>query len=209
MANGTDVTLQATYSFRKTQAQDWTGIDSTSHQLVTSTTFDVPGPWSFFTRGTVASADYNVFPGDPASNRDGTSYEWIGGLAYTFDSPALREVSAYAGYQRNDASGANWSYTGWTIGADAQFNIAGPILVGKLGASYAARDYVGDFTSQGFTAPGRQNQQVTTLDAQLILFAGPTHTFDLGLTHQIVDSNSPEFTGSKTSLTGGLTVRLH
>ena len=207
LRDGTDVTLQATYSFRKTKAQDWVGINSTSHQLIGTANFDVPGPWSFFAFGKLAAADYNVFASDPASNRDGTFKEIGVGATHTFDGPFLRKISGHISYQRNDADGVNWSYSGFAVGGSADIQLGEAVYL-QLNASHTARNYVGDFTSQGFIV-GRNNQQVTTLGTRLIWVASPKHTFDVELAHEIVGSNSYQFTGSKTTIMGGLTINLN
>jgi hypothetical protein len=207
LAGGTDVTLLGAYSFTKTQAKDWEGIDSNGHQLVAKSTFDVPGPLAFFVAGTLAVADYDIFAGDPLSDRDGVFGEIAAGASYDVMGVYLRKLSGRIGFQKNDADGENWSYEGFIVAGEADFHIFGP-LHGTVGASYASRDYVGDFTSQGFTPPGRENQQVTTLTGRLIWYITPTHTADLGIKHEIVDSNSDEFTGSKTAVTAGLTIKL-
>jgi len=208
MANGTDVTLQGTYSFRKTQARNWKGIDSTNHEFVGRAEFDVPGPWGFFLEGTIASSDYGVFAADPSSNRDGTFKEIIFGVTFVEPPPYPGDVTARFGLQSYDAAGVNWSYTGWLVGIENRFAISGPHF-GKLAATFVSRDYVGDFTSLGYVTDGRKNQQVLTLEGKWMWALSQTHTFDIGLKHEIVWSNSKQFTGNQTALMGGLTVKLH
>ena len=176
LANGTDVTLNGTYSFRAEKSKNEEGLASRSHQLSASATFDVPGPWAFAVSAAHTFDDFNdIYPGEPVSDRDGQFTEIAAEATYTFAHLHLKAVHGRIAYQRNDAKGINWSYSGFAVSGGADFHLHGPFDA-KVSASFADRDYVGDFSSQGHD---RQNQQITGLSGQVIWSFRPHATADL------------------------------
>ena len=95
LANGTDVTLNGTYSFRAEKSKNEEGLASRSHQLSASATFDVPGPWAFAVSAAHTFDDFNdIYPGEPVSDRDGQFTEIAAEATYTFAHLHLRRCTA-------------------------------------------------------------------------------------------------------------------
>lgn len=212
-ADGSKVTWLALYGFNKTEAENWGGITSDNHQLLARVDYDTVGPWSFFAHARVNFADYNILLADPLSDRDSTFTEILGSVTHDFGSAAgqgvfLKSLSAALGWQDNDADGANWAYDGYIVSASAGFGFS-PTVTGDVMVSYADRDFVGNFTSQGFLAPGRLNQQITTVEGRLFWQIRPSVIADIGVKHESIDSNSFQFTADRTYVYGGLTFGLH
>jgi hypothetical protein len=204
-ADGTDVTLRGTYSFRAEAAKTELGLAERSNQFAASAIFDVPGPWVFDLSATRTIDDFNdTYPLDPQSNRDGQFTELGAGARYMIGATHLRSIYARISYQRNDAAGVNWSYSGAAVSAGADWHLHGPFDA-KLWGSLSGRNYVGDFSSQGYM---RHTQQVATIGGQLLWHLRPTATADITLVHEIVGGDDPLLTSRDTRLAAGVTLRL-
>lgn len=205
LGDGTDVTLRGTYSFRTEKSKNEKGLAERSHQFMASATFDVPGPWSIEASLTHTIDDFNnVYPADPLSDRDGHFTDLGVGATYRVAHPVVKALHVRIAYQNNDAKGINWSYSGFAISGGADLHIHGP-LDAKLNASFANRDYVGNFASQ---LHDRQNQQITNLSGQLIWHIRPHATADLTVAHTTIGGNDPTLTAKATRITAGVTIRL-
>ena len=123
---------------------------------------------------------------------------------YTFDGDHLRSLFGKIAYQRNDASGINWSYSGVALSGGGDIHLHGPFDA-RLSGSWASRNYAGDFSSQGYD---RETQQTLTLGGQLMWAIAPAATADIGIRYRAVTGNDTDLDEHDTRVTAGLTIRL-
>ncbi len=206
MPDGTDVTLNSAYSFRTEKSKNEKGLAERSHQFMTSVRFDPFALWAFDLSAVHTFDDFNdIYPADPLSDRDGQFTELAAAATYRVHNlPLLQALHGRIAYQKNEANGINWSYSGVKFSAAADLHFHGP-FDGNLWLSLATRDYAGNFSSQGYN---RRTEDITTFGGQLLWHLHPRATADISVSQMFVGSNDPTLTSKNTRLTAGVTIRL-
>lgn len=196
-----------TLGLRRESTRNVAGVGGFFATLSGDVTLDPAGPLSWGATATISSEDFDsTWVANPSGARDGTFTSLIGHLGWDVNAGPLYEVVARAGLQRYNADGPDYSYDGYLVGLDTKWAFA-PRLSGQLGVTYTDRDYDGDFTAiPWFTAPGRENQQVTTINGRLIYQLARNRAVDFSLRYEQARSNSSQFEGDRTVAAIGYTV---
>ena len=196
------------YNFRKDYRPDHAdsealGLDS--HSVSLSGNLKPIRDLEFGTSFSYEWHDLEVeFPDPELDDQDGE--QWTLGVTgrWYFDRHRRSIGLSYA-YSENDATGRNFDYTGHTIGLDSRNHIYGPVY-GSVSVSYAWYDYRG-FISGFVPQPGRDYEHILETGSTVYWYINQWVTADVYVQYQDFSSNNDLFSGDRTNVGGGLTVR--